>query len=181
MLEFDDIQYLVLTRVPAITGRYEFLSFRQPAQGRAWLAGSHRQSCLRARGQRRSDRESRWISVAFTWAGLRALGCRRGLARHLPRRISARHGRSLRKYSAIPARTILIIGLAGSKPRPACHCHLFARDPAERQRVTRRASGISCKHPGVEVLSTLDLAAIPPFDLRARAFRVSRQADRAAD
>ena len=39
MLEFDDVQYFVLTRVPAITGRYEFLSFRQPSQGRAWLAG----------------------------------------------------------------------------------------------------------------------------------------------
>ena len=38
MLELDDIQYLLLTRVPAVTGRYEFLSFRQPAQGRAWLA-----------------------------------------------------------------------------------------------------------------------------------------------
>ena len=39
MLEFDDIQHLLLTRVPALTGRYEFLSFRDPAQGRAWLAG----------------------------------------------------------------------------------------------------------------------------------------------
>ena len=39
MLEFEDIQHITLTRVPAITGRYEFLSFREPAQGRAWLAG----------------------------------------------------------------------------------------------------------------------------------------------
>ena len=39
MLEFEDIQHITLTRVPAITGRYEFLSFRDPAQGRAWLAG----------------------------------------------------------------------------------------------------------------------------------------------
>ena len=39
VLELDDIQYMVMTRVPALTGRYEFLSFRQPAQGRAWLAG----------------------------------------------------------------------------------------------------------------------------------------------
>ena len=37
MLEFDDIQHILLARVPAITGRYEFLSFRTPAQGRAWL------------------------------------------------------------------------------------------------------------------------------------------------
>ena len=39
MLEFEDIQHITLTRVPAITGRYEFLSFREPTQGRAWLAG----------------------------------------------------------------------------------------------------------------------------------------------
>ncbi len=38
MLEFDDIQYILLTRAPAITGRYEFLSFRNAAGGRAWLA-----------------------------------------------------------------------------------------------------------------------------------------------
>ncbi len=37
MLEFDDIQHILLTRTPAITGRYEFLSFDTPAGGRAWL------------------------------------------------------------------------------------------------------------------------------------------------
>src|ERR1700733_6118167 len=38
MLEFDDIQHILLTRTPAMTGRYEFLSFDNPAGGRAWLA-----------------------------------------------------------------------------------------------------------------------------------------------
>ncbi len=38
MLEFDDIQHILLTRVPALTGRYEFLSFRNAAGGRTWLA-----------------------------------------------------------------------------------------------------------------------------------------------
>ena len=28
MLELDDIQHILLMRVPALTGRYEFLSFR---------------------------------------------------------------------------------------------------------------------------------------------------------
>ena len=28
MLEFEDIQHFLLTRAPALTGRYEFLSFR---------------------------------------------------------------------------------------------------------------------------------------------------------
>ena len=35
VLELDDLQHIVITRVPALTGRYEFLSFRQAAQGRA--------------------------------------------------------------------------------------------------------------------------------------------------
>ena len=37
VLVLDDIQHLLLTRTPAITGRYEFLSFDTPAGGRAWL------------------------------------------------------------------------------------------------------------------------------------------------
>ena len=37
MLEFDDIQHILLTRTPAMTGRYEFLSFDNPAgDGRGW-------------------------------------------------------------------------------------------------------------------------------------------------
>ena len=38
MLEFDDIQHILLTRAPALTGRYEFLSFRNSAGGRTWLS-----------------------------------------------------------------------------------------------------------------------------------------------
>src|SRR2546429_225824 len=34
MLEFDDIQHILLMRVPALTGRYEFLSFRNATGGR---------------------------------------------------------------------------------------------------------------------------------------------------
>ena len=38
MLEFDDIQHFLLTRAPALTARYEFLSFRDGAGGRAWVS-----------------------------------------------------------------------------------------------------------------------------------------------
>ena len=34
MLEIDDIQHILLTRAPALTGRYEFLSFRDPTTRR---------------------------------------------------------------------------------------------------------------------------------------------------
>jgi hypothetical protein len=42
MLELDDIQHLLLTRAPALTARYEFLSFRDGAGGRAWVSASRR-------------------------------------------------------------------------------------------------------------------------------------------
>ena len=38
MLEYEDIQHIPLTRAPALTGRYEFLSFRTAAGGRTWLS-----------------------------------------------------------------------------------------------------------------------------------------------
>ena len=39
MLEFDDIQHILLTRAPALAARYEFLSFHNPSAGRRWLTG----------------------------------------------------------------------------------------------------------------------------------------------
>src|SRR5262245_64051178 len=74
MLEFDDIQHILLTRAPALTGRYEFLSFRDPAGGRAWLAAML-DKVYSAKVMRESvQQEKRWVTVAFTWNGLRALG-----------------------------------------------------------------------------------------------------------
>src|SRR6185437_4895669 len=74
MLEREDIQHLLLTRVPALTGRYEFLSFRQAAQGRAWLAGVLDKVASVKQAKDSIEREQRWVSIAFTWTGLRALG-----------------------------------------------------------------------------------------------------------
>jgi len=37
MLELDDIQHILLTRTPALTGQYEFVSFRDRAGGKAWV------------------------------------------------------------------------------------------------------------------------------------------------
>ena len=74
ILEFEDIQYIVVTRVPALTGRYEFLSFRDPAHGRAWLAGLIDKVATAELVQASAEIEKRWVSIAFTWSGLRALG-----------------------------------------------------------------------------------------------------------
>ena len=74
MLEFDDIQHILLTRAPALTGRYEFLSFRSAAGGRQ-VAGGNLGNGTVGRGDAGLGRQdNRWVTVAFTWNGLRALG-----------------------------------------------------------------------------------------------------------
>ena len=57
MLAFDDIQHILLTRAPALTGRYEFLLFRSSADGRAWPAAMldevHSAEALRTEGRQK--------------------------------------------------------------------------------------------------------------------------------
>src|SRR5215813_9159829 len=74
MLELDDIQHILLTRAPALTGRYEFLSFRDGGGGRAWLAAIKDTVQSAAAMRATVDENKRWVTVAFTWNGLRALG-----------------------------------------------------------------------------------------------------------
>ena len=63
MLKLDDIQHILLTRMPALTGQYEFLSFRNAAGGRAWLSAilAKVQSAARAS----TEMDNRWVSEAF--------------------------------------------------------------------------------------------------------------------
>ena len=84
MLEFDDIQYILLTRAPAITGRYEFLSFRNAAAGRAWLAAILETVHSVQQARASIEKDNRWVSVAFTWNGLRALGADEGSLASFP-------------------------------------------------------------------------------------------------
>src|SRR3954464_9349367 len=74
MLELDDIQHFLLTRPRALAARYGFLRFRQPDHGRAWLSG-----IIDRVGRGRvvdsgGAVDSRWVTIAFTCNGLRALG-----------------------------------------------------------------------------------------------------------
>ncbi len=74
MLELDDIQHFLMARPHAMTARYEFLSFKQPAAGRAWVGGIIDKVGVASVVRAASETESRWVTVAFTWNGLRALG-----------------------------------------------------------------------------------------------------------
>ena len=74
MLELDDIQHFLLTRPRALAARYGFLCFRQPDQGRAWLSGIIDRVGRGRAVESGGPFDSRWVTVAFTWNGLRALG-----------------------------------------------------------------------------------------------------------
>jgi hypothetical protein len=72
-LELEDIQHFLMSRPPARAARYEFLTFRSAACGRAWLMGLIDKVCTaKAVGSNLVD--SRWATIGFTWNGLQALG-----------------------------------------------------------------------------------------------------------
>jgi DyP dimeric alpha+beta barrel domain len=164
MLELDDIQYILVTRVPALTGRYEFLSFREPAQGRAWLQAIREKVPSAKAVADAVNLEKRWVSVAFTWNGLRALGADEASLATFPEEF--RQGMAARWQVIGDTGTNhpdnWIGGLAG--PQLHAIAILFARDAATREQSVREHRAFLARTPGVEVLSSLDLEAIPPFD-----------------
>ena len=164
MLEFDDIQHILITRVPALTGRYEFLSFREPAQGRAWLAGILDKVASAQETATSIEIEKRWVTVAFTWSGLRALGVDEASLASFPEEF--RQGMVARAQMLGDMGANHPDNWIGGLASPRLHAIaiLFARDVAERQRVTREHQAFLARTPGVEVLSSLDLDATPPFD-----------------
>src|SRR6516162_8026408 len=163
MLELDDIQHILLTRAPALTGRYEFLSFRDGAGGRAWLSAI-KETVQSAAAMRASvDQNKRWVAVAFTWNGLRALGVDEGSLSTFPEEF--RQG--------MPARAEMLGDTGKNHPdnwvgglaSPGLHATviLFAGDEAERERCVMEHNKFISQCKDVEVLSSLDLQAVPPF------------------
>ncbi|MCP6758535.1 MAG: peroxidase [Fischerella sp. CENA71] len=164
MLEFDDIQHILLTRAPALTGRYEFLSFRNPAGGRKWLSAILEtvKSAQEARASMEEDK--RWVSVAFTWNGLRALGVDEASLDTFPEEFK----------QGMVARAEVLGDTGANHPdhwvgglaSPDLHAIviLFARDNAERERCKEKHQQLVAQYEGVEVLSSLDLEATPPFN-----------------
>ena len=92
MLEFEDIQHILLTRTPAITGRYEFLSFDTPDGGRAWLSELLDKTQSAADATATMDESDRWVTLAFTWTGLRALGVPEESLATFPEEFRTGHG-----------------------------------------------------------------------------------------
>jgi Dyp-type peroxidase family len=164
MLDLDDIQHILLTRAPALTGRYEFLSFREGADGRAWLSAIKETVQSAAAMRATVEKDKRWVSVAFTWNGLRALGIDEHSLSTFPEEFQ----------QGMPARAQMLGDTGGNAPanwagglaNSDLHAIviLFARDEAERVRCVGEHKRLVAACAGVEVLSVLDLNANPPFN-----------------
>ena len=164
MLEFDDIQHLLLTRAPALSGRYEFLSFRSPGGGRAWLAAIL-DKVQSAKTMRASlDADERWVTVAFTWNGLRALGAAEPSLATFPEEF--RQGMAARAQILGDAGANHPDNWVGGLASADLHAIviLFARDVAQRERSRAEHEKLVVRCEGVDLLSSLDLEATPPFD-----------------
>jgi Dyp-type peroxidase family len=164
VLEFEDIQHILLTRAPALTGRYEFLSFRNPAAGRAWLTAIG-ETVHSAKAMRESvEKEKRWITVAFTFNGLRALGVDEATLATFPQEF--RDGMAARAAVLGDTGANDPVHWVDKTSSPDLHAIaiLFARDTAERGRCVTEHGKLLAACQGVEVLSSLDLEATPPFD-----------------
>ncbi|MBE8989129.1 Dyp-type peroxidase [Nostoc sp. LEGE 12450] len=164
MLEFDDIQHILLTRVPALTGRYEFLSFCNPAGGRAWLAAILEKVQSSAEVRASVEQDNRWMSVAFTWNGLRALGMDEASLATFPEEF--KQGMVARAEILGDTGSNHPDNWVGGVASPDLHAIviLFARDNAERDRCKAEHQRLVERSEGVEVISALDLEATPPFN-----------------
>jgi Dyp-type peroxidase family len=117
-----------------------------------------------ASGVRSGEVDSRWVTLGFTWKGLRALGVNEDSLATFPEEF--RQGMASRAE---------ILGTTGANHPDhwtgglaSADLHaivvLFARDVAERGRCRKEHEQYLSQCAGVEVLSSLDLEAIPPFD-----------------
>lgn len=162
MLELDDIQHFLIARPPALAARYEFLSFGRADGARAWLSGILAKVGT-AQTVGSSQLDSRWVTVAFAWSGLKALGLDDASLATFPEEF--RQGMAARAN---------ILGTNGANhpdhwiggmASPNLHAIvvLFARNAEERARCTREHKDYLSRCAGVEVLSSLDLEALPPY------------------
>lgn len=161
-MELDDIQHFLVTRTPALAARYEFLSFDGAGAGKTWLAGLvDKVGTVSTVGTESPD--ARWVTIAFTWNGLRAIGVDDAALATFPEEF--RQGMAARAE---------LLGITGAGhpdhwdeglTAPEFHAIviLFARDVTERERCQREHAEYLARIGGVRLLSSLDLEALPPY------------------
>jgi deferrochelatase/peroxidase EfeB len=164
MIELEDIQHYLLTRPNAKIAQYDFLTFKDSQSARKWLTELLPTIGTVKSVMDSSEADMRWVTVAFTFNGLRAIGVDEESLSTFPEPF--RQGMAARAA---------ILGDTGENhpdnwqdkmASPDLHgtIILFAKDKAERTRCENKHLEYLKRNPGVEVMSTLLLEAIPPFD-----------------
>jgi Dyp-type peroxidase family len=164
MLDVDDIQHFLMTRPHALAARYEFTTFRSARAGRQWLLGLLDKVGTARAVRAASELDTRWVTIAFTWNGLRALGVADAALSTFPdefREGMAARAKILGDTGANDPRHWL-----GGLSSPELHAIviLFARDVQHRDHATAEYEQFLARNAGTERLSSLDLQAIPPFE-----------------
>jgi deferrochelatase/peroxidase EfeB len=164
MLELEDIQHYLLTRPHATIAQYNFITFRSAEAGRNWLNTvsdivGNTKTVMAA-----SETDMRWVSIAFTFNGLRQLG--------LDEESLATFPEPFKQGMAARAQ---MLGDTGRNHPDHWEDHItsedlhavviiFARDQEERERCKKKHDEYLKDNPGVETLSFLLIEAVPPLD-----------------
>ena len=135
MLELDDIQHILLRARPA--RRRGTGSSRSAARGRPDLARRHLDKVHRRPRRGSVDENYRWVTVAFTWNGLRALGVTEASLATFPEEF--RQGMAARAEILGDTGANHPDHWVGGLASPDLHAIviLFARDVAERERCSQ--------------------------------------------
>jgi Dyp-type peroxidase family len=164
VLELDDIQHFLLARPRALAARYGFLTFRDPAEARQYVGKVADYVGTGAHVSGATEVDSRWVTMAFTWNGLRALGVDEASLATFPEEF--RQGMAARAEILGDTGANHPDHWIGGLASPDLHAIviLFARDVAERERCVREHQQRVAPYTGVQALSTLDLEATPPYE-----------------
>ena len=162
MLELDDIQHFLISRPRALAARYEFLAFRKPGAGREWLKGIL-DKVGTATTLASGNPATRWVTVGFTWNGLKALGVNQASLATFPEEF--RQGMAARADILGTTGANHPENWVGGLANQELHAIviLFARDVAERERCRQEHRDYLRQCDGVTLLSSLDMEAIPPY------------------
>src|SRR3954467_5611682 len=164
MLELEDIQHYLLTRPRAAIARYNFMTFGSAESGRKWLEAMLDTIGTVKSVNAGSDTDMRWVTIAFTFNGLRMLGVDEASLASFPE-----------PYKQGMAARAQMLGDTGENhpdnwedniTSPNLHAVviLFARDRDEYDRCLTEHQEYLNKCPGVEILSSVHLEGVPPLD-----------------
>ena len=164
MLELEDVQHYLLTRPHATIAQYNFITFRTAEGGRKWINALADTVGTAKTVMAASDADMRWVSIALTFNGLRKLGVDEASLATFPE--------PFRQGMAARAQMLGDTGInhpdnwEDKMTSDDLHAViiLFARDGVERERCIKKHDEYLKDNPDVEVLSSLLLEAVPPFD-----------------